>query len=314
MPAVVPAGGPSHARVPAGVWVLLGLGLVCYGLSSILVRLAGPVAPLPLALWRTLFVTLLLAPVALGKARGEMAAMDRREWGLIAAAGVGLGLHFATWIVAVQLTSVAAVSVLVTTTPLWIAVLGLLGVGLRPSRRTLGAVGVGVVGAALIGLGGSAGVPPPSPALGNALALGAAVLVSLYYLAGQRVRARRSFLAYFAPVNAVAAVTIAAVCVATGTPMGLPPEALAWCFAMAVGPGLIGHGSFATALGYLPASTLSLMSLAEPVIASALATVLFAEVPAPVALAGMAAVLVSIATVVRGSGRGGAAPADPAAP
>ncbi len=301
MPAVISDGGPSHVRVPAWIWVLLGFGLVCYGLSSILVRLAGPgVPPLPLALWRTLFVTLLLVPVALAKAGGEMAAMERREWGLIAASGIGLGLHFAMWIVAVQLTSVAAVSVLVTTTPLWIAVLGLLGVGLRPSRRTLAAVGVGVVGAALIGLGGSAGAPPPSPALGNALALGAAVLVSLYYLAGQRVRARRSFLAYFAPVNAVAAVTIAVVCVATGTPMGLPPEALAWCFAMAVGPGLIGHGSFATALGFLPASTLSLMSLAEPVIASILAAFLFAEVPAALALAGMTLVLVSIATVVRG--------------
>ncbi len=304
MPAVISDGGPTHARVPVGVWVLLGFGLVCYGLSSILVRLAGPVPPLPLALWRTLFVTLLLAPVALVRARGEMAAMERREWGLIAASGIGLGLHFVTWIVAVQLTSVAAVSVLVTTTPLWIAVLGLLGVGLRPGRRTLVAVGVGVVGAALIGVGGSAGVRPPQPALGNALALGAAVLVSLYYLAGQRVRARRSFLAYFAPVNAVAAVTIAVVCVVTRTPMGLPPEALAWCFAMAVGPGLVGHGSFATALGWLPASTLSLMSLAEPVLASILAGFLFAEVPAALSLAGMVAVLVSIATVVRS--RGGA--------
>ncbi len=300
MPAAhVPAARVPAARAPAAVWALLGVGLVCYGLSSILVRLAGPVPPLPLALWRTLFVTALLAPAALLRVRGEMAAMDRREWALVGAAGVALGLHFATWIVSVQLTSVAAASVLVTTTPLWIAVLGLLGVGGRPSRRTLVAVGVGVVGAALIGLGGSAGARPPQPALGNALALLAAVLVSAYYLAGQRVRARRSFLAYFAPVNAAAAVTIAAVCLATGTPMGLPPAALAWCFAMAVGPGLVGHGSFAVALGYLPASTLSLLSLAEPVIASVLAAMLFAEVPAPLALAGMAAVLVSIATVVR---------------
>lgn len=293
MPAALPV------RVPAAVWALLGVGLVCYGLSSVLVRLAGPVPPLALALWRTLFVTALLAPAALVRVRGEMAAMERREWALVGAAGVGLGLHFAAWIVSVQLTSVAAASVLVTTTPLWIAVLGLMGVGARPRRRTLVAVGVGVVGAALIGLGGSAGVRPPQPGTGNALALGAAVLVSLYYLAGQRVRARRSFLAYFAPVNAVAAATVWAVCLATGTPMGLPPEALAWCFAMAVGPGLVGHGSFAVALGYLPASTLSLMSLAEPVIASVLAAMLFAERPAAAALAGMAAVLASIATVVR---------------
>ena len=228
--------------------------------------------------------------------------MPRRSWALVCASGVVLGLHFATWIVSVQLTTVAAASVLVTTTPLWIAGLGLAGVGARPSRRTLVAVAVGVVGAALIGLGGSAGVPPPSPAAGNALALGAAGLVSLYYLAGQRVRQGASFLAYFAPVNAVAAVTILVVCLAAGVPLGVSREVLLWCFAMAVGPGLVGHGSFAVALGYLPASTLSLLGLAEPVIASALAVVLFSEVPSLVALGGMVAVLASIVVVVRGRG------------
>ena len=56
--------------------------------------------------------------------------MERREWALIGASGVVLGLHFATWIVSVQLTTVAAASVLVTTSA---AVdrrcSGLLGVG-----------------------------------------------------------------------------------------------------------------------------------------------------------------------------------------
>jgi drug/metabolite transporter (DMT)-like permease len=280
----------------------VALGLVCYGLSSILVRLAGPVEPLAIALWRTTFVTLLLAPAALVRARGEIARMPPKSWALIGASGVALGLHFATWIASVSLTSVAAASVLVTTTPLWIAGLGLAGVGARPTGRTLAAVGVGVVGAALIGLGGSVGVPPPSPGVGNALALGAAVLVSGYYLAGQRVRQGASFLAYFAPVNAVAAVTILVICLWLDVPMGLSREALLWCFAMAVGPGLVGHGSFAVALGYLPASTLSLLGLAEPVIASALAVLLFAEVPSVVALGGMTLVLVSIAAVVRGRG------------
>ena len=295
-------GGSAPARVPGRLWVLLAAGLVCYGLSSILVRAAGPAPPLAIALWRTVFVTALLAPAAVVRARGEIAAMPRRAWALIGASGVVLGLHFAAWIVSVQLTTVAAASVLVTTSPLWLAGLGLVGIGGRPSRRTLVAVGVGVVGAATIGLGGSAGVPPPAPGVGNALALGAAVLVSGYYLAGQSVRRGASFLAYFAPVNAVAAITLLVVCGATGTPLGLPPETLAWCFAMAVGPGLIGHGSFAVALGYVPASTLSLLGLAEPVIASALAVVLFAEVPSVLALGGMALVLVSIASVVRGRG------------
>ena len=293
---------PPDARGarPARVWALLGVGLLCYGSSSILVRAAGPVEPLALAAWRAGLVALLLAPVAAVRVRGELMRMSGREWRLVGASGVLLGLHFVAWIASVQLTTVAAASVLVTTSPLWLAALGLLGIGDRPDRRTLAAVAVGVAGAVLIGVGGSGGgAAPPHPALGNALALGAAVLVSGYYLVGRAVRQRTSFLAFFAPVNAIAAATAFAACAATGTPVVLAPATLALCLAMAVGPGLVGHGSFAFALGTVPASTLSLLGLAEPVIASALAAALFGETPSGVALAGIACVLASISAVVR---------------
>ena len=295
-----PAAPPRPA--PLGLWAVLGVGLVCYGLSSILVRAAGDVNPLAIAAWRTLFVTGLLAPAALVRARGEMAQMTPHEWSLVAASGVLLGLHFAAWISSVQLTTIASASVLVTMSPLWLGVLGLVGVGERPRRRTLFAIAGGTAGAVLIGVGGHSGSVPPNAALGNALALGAAALIALYYLAGRSVRQGASFLATFAPVNAIAAATAFAVLAATGAPLGLPPSALAWCLVMAVGPGLIGHGSFAYALGYLPAALLSVLSLAEPVVASAIAAALFGETPGAVAALGMAAVLVSIGVAVGGRG------------
>jgi drug/metabolite transporter (DMT)-like permease len=295
---VAEAPGPPH-RAPPAVWALLGVGLLCYGLSSILVRAAGPVEPMAIAAWRTVFVTLLLAPAAALKTRGELARMSGREWAVVVGVGVVLGLHFLTWIVSVQLTTVAAASVLVTTSPLWIALFGLAGFGERPDRRTVLSIGVGVVGAALIGLGGAGGgAAPPNPLVGNALALGAAALVSVYYLVGRSVRQRASFLAYFAPVNAVAALTALAACGIADVPLGLPLPTLALCLAMAVGPGLIGHGSFAVALGYLPAATLGLLGLAEPVLASGMAAVFFDETPSVLALVGMAVVLASIGVVV----------------
>lgn len=305
--------------VPGAIWALLGVGLLCYGSSSILVRAAGPVEPLAIAAWRTTFVALLLAPAAAVKASGELVRMSRRDWALVVASGVLLGFHFIAWIVSVQLTTVAAASVLVTTSPLWIAVFGALGFGARADRRTLLAVGLGVAGAALVGLGGAVGGPAPAgAAVGNALALGAAALVSVYYLVGQGVRQRASFLAFFAPVNAVAALTALLACWVSGTSLALPPETVALCFAMAVGPGLVGHGSFASALRHVPASTLSLLSLAEPVLASAMAVVLFGEMPAGLALAGMAGVLVSIAVVVTArrptTGAGVPVSASPAGP
>ena len=291
---------PARTGPPAGVWAVLAVGVLCTGASAILIRAAGPVEPLAVAAWRTAFVALFLAPVALLRVRGELARMRPRDLALVAVSGVLLGLHFVAWIVSVKLTTVAAATALVTTSPLWIAAAGALGWGERPGRRTLAAVAAGVAGAVLIGVGGAGGgVAPPAPALGNALALGAAVLFSAYLLVGRSVRRQTSFLAFFAPVNAVAAGTAVAVCVLTGTPLGLPPRALALCLAMAAGPGLGGHGAFAFALGSVAPSTLSLLGLAEPVIASALAAALFAETPSPAVLVGMACVLASIAAVVR---------------
>ena len=286
------------ARAPAAVWGLLGAGLLALGSSAILIRLAGEAPALALAAWRTLFVSALLLPAAVVHARAEVAAFTRRDVALVVAAGVLLGLHFMGWIASVQLTSVASASVLVTTSPLFIAVLGVMFLRERPDRRTVSAILVAVVGAVLIGLSERDGGTYPNPALGNGLALGAAVLVSIYLLIGRSVRQRTSFLAYFAPLNAVAAVTCVVGCWVSGVPLGLPLPVLGLAFVMALGPGLLGHGSFTVALRFLPAAFLGLLSLSEPVIASVAALVLFGEQPEPLALVGAITVLASIAAVI----------------
>lgn len=301
-PAGVPPAPPTGRRraaphVPPGIWVLVGLGLLSYGISSPLVRLAGDVPGLAIAAWRCAMVSALLLPVVLVRERAALAALPARDWALIVGAGAFLGVHFVAWILSVQLTTIAAASVLVTTTPLWIAVLGTV-VGERPSRATALAILGGVAGAALIGWGSTSDQVAVSPSLGNALALGAAALVSVYLLAGRSVRQRHSFLVYFAPVNAVAALVTVGACVVVGVPLALPWPVLGVIAVMAVGPGLLGHGSFAAALRWVPAATLGLLGLAEPVLASAIAAVAFGEIPSAASVAGMGVVLLSIASVL----------------
>lgn len=285
-------------RAPASVWGAVGVGLLAFGSSPILIRLAGDAPAFALAAWRTLFVSALLLPVLAGRYRSEVAAFARRDVLLILAAGVLLGLHFMAWIASVQLTSVASASVLVTTSPIMIAMLGAVFLNERPTRRTVAAIAVAVVGSALIGVSEGTGGTYPNPALGNAVALGAAFLVSVYLLIGRAVRQRTSFVAYFAPLNAVAAVTCVAGCVMLDVSLWIGAPALGLAFLMGVGPGLLGHGSFAVALKYLPAALMGLLSLAEPVLASAVAYAWFGETPRPLALVGMVLILASIAAVV----------------
>lgn len=287
------------ARTPLAVWALLAGGLVSLGASAILIRYAGDTAPVAIAAWRTVLVTAVLTPWALAAAGDEMAGFSGRDWALIGAAGVTLGLHFVAWIASVGLTTVASASVLVTTSPVFIAILGAVFLRERPSPWVAAGIAVAIGGAVMIAVGeGGDGAAMPTAPLGNALALGAALLVSVYLLIGRAVRQRASFLAYFVPVNAVAAATTVGACVATGTSLLVGWPVLGLCLVIALGPGLLGHGSFTVALRYIPAAVLGLLTLAEPVLASALAFVLFGEAPSPLALGGIAVVLVALGVVV----------------
>lgn len=308
---MAPAAPPLRTHVPPRVWLTLTAGLLALSVSPILVRLAleaqvvggaarnGPV----LVVWRTVFAAALLAPWALRRGgREEMGALAGRDWALIVFGGIFLGLHFLAWFESLVWTSVASASVLVTTSPLFIAALGWVALRERLPWRTIVAIVAAVVGAVLIGWG-EVGGPAPNPTLGNGLALGGALLVSVYLLVGRAVRQRVGFIAYVFPLYAVAGLTALGAVLVQGSPLGQPPTALVLCLVMAVFPQILGHGSFNYAVRYLPAAFLGLLSLAEPVVASVIALFLFAEAPGPVALAGMALVVAAVAWEIVGGRR-----------
>ncbi len=276
---------------------MLALGLVSISISAILVRYATSAPGLALATWRTTFAALLLAPVALPRIKPDLSRFTRRDWLLIVAGGVFLGFHFIAWIESLYHTSVASASVLVTTSPLFIAVSGFIVLRERLTVRTVGAILVAVAGAVLIGLGDAGDETFPNASWGNTLALLASLLVSGYLLIGRAVRQRVSFLAYLFPLYTVAALTILVVALVTGTELVQPWPILGLCLAMAVFPQLMGHGSFNYAVKFLPAALLGLLSLLEPIIGAGLAYMLFDEVPGPLALVGMVVVLASVAVV-----------------
>ena len=99
---------------------------------------------------------------------------------------------------------------------------------------------------------------------------------------------------------------IAAFALATGVPLsGFPVEIYLLCLAMALLPQILGHGSFNYAIKFFPAAYLGLLSLLEPIGASLLALVLFAEMPGMMAIVGMVLILFAVGmTVVFGEREG----------
>ena len=287
---------------PKSVIPILALGLVSIMVSPILVRFAGEAPGVAVAVWRTVFAALLLTPVAVMRIGPEVKQFSRREWVLVLGAGVVLGLHFIAWIESLYHTTVASASVLVWTNPLFLAVLGFFFLRERLTRSVVIALMVGVFGAGLLGWGDLTSPldQAANPMLGNSLALVAAVLVSIYLLIGRVVRQRYSWLAYVFPLYVTVALTTLGMAWGTGIPLlGYPLAVYGWCALLALGPSLLGHGSFNYVVRYIPVALLGIISLLEPVGASILAYFLFDEVPGLLALAGMLLVLVGVGTALR---------------
>jgi len=276
-----------------------------------LIRLtAAP--PLAIAAWRLTFASLVLLPLFARRAgRDDWRALGPRARWIALLAGVALALHFASWIASLRLTSVAASAVLVALSPVFAWVLSAVFLRERPTRLQAAGIVLGVAGAAVIALG-DARSGARHVLLGDLLALVGAVCAAAYLVIGRRLRAGLGLVAYVTPVYGVAAVVLLTWAAVRGE--AFRPYAPAdWAIfaALAAGPMLVGHTGFNYALRYLPAYTVNVGVLAEPVGATLIAWALpaIAEAPSPWTLAGGAVVLAGVALTLLGSTRAGGADA-----
>jgi len=100
-------------------------------------------------------------------------------------------------------------------------------------------------------------------------------------------------------VWSTSAVLLLALVLGAGVPMtGYPPRTVGAFLALALVPTLLGHGLVNRSLRSLPAPTVGLFLLGEPIGASILAYFLFREVPSASTFAGGGLVLFALGLVV----------------
>ena len=279
---------------------MLSVAVVAVSLAAIFIRLAD--APgVVVAWWRMAIAALVLAPVALRALRRT--PLTRATVLPTAAAGVLLGVHFATWISSLSYTSVAASVALVSTTPLWVALLSWAFLKQVPTLTVLMGVLLAVAGGAVIGFGDALGTTAsaPAPLLGDALALVGAMAVAGYLLLG-RVAQRRglSIDAYAGVAYAVAAFVLLPMPWLVGASyVAYPPATFVWVVALALVPQLIGHTGINYAMRHLDPTRVATATLLEPIGAGLLAFLVFAEVPSTFTLIGAAALLIGVVLTVR---------------
>lgn len=280
------------------------LGVIAVSFAAIFIRLAQKEsAPsLVLAAARLSVATLVLTPVVLRRHLAELRAVRRSDLLWATVSGAVLGLHFATWITSLEYTAVVNSVTLVTTSPLWVALLAPLLLGERLTRATVAGLVLAIGGGVLVAASAAAGDPPTrhDPWLGNGLALAGAVAAAVYLIIGRRLRAHLGLLVYIWLVYGVAAILLVGVVIVSGEQVGgLPGTVYLWMILLGLVPQLIGHSSFNYALGYLPAAYVSLVILGEPIGSGLLAMALLEEWPVPLQLAGSALILLGIGVASR---------------
>ena len=289
--------------------LVLFLGIFAVSTSSVFIRIAQREATsLEVAAYRLSIASLVLLPFV-WRRRAELYALGWGQWRLILLSGFFLAVHFAAWISSLAYTSVASAVVLVSTTPLWVALLSPVFLRERLSARVWLGLVIALLGGILVGVNEAcawhgAGLSCPDLAsfyagkafFGNLLALAGGIMAAGYMIVGRKLRPTLSLVGYIGTVYPVAALVLDGMALASGARLSGFSLITLLCFvALALIPQLLGHTSYNYALGYLPAAYVSVATLAEPIGATLLAAIVLREVPTVLEWAGGAIILVGIA-------------------
>jgi drug/metabolite transporter (DMT)-like permease len=285
------------------------MGILFVSTASIFIRFAQVEASsIVIAAARLVVASLILLPIAWLKFWHEFRALSRLDFAKATLSGIFLALHFAVWISSLQYTSVASSVVLVTTTPLWVAILS--PVILKEPIRKSVIIGlfISILGGVIVAFGNACVFQngqfvcqrldfSGQAMLGNFLALSGAWMAAGYMLMGRQLRKKLSTISYTALVYGVAALLLLIVVVVRAEPVfSYFGETYLWLLALGIFPQLLGHSLFNWSLKYISAAYVSLSLLGEPIGTILLALIFLKE--SPTLLEGMGAVLILLGIAI----------------
>ena len=312
---------PAQERPPVNPYLALSIAVLSVSTASIFIRYAQAEAPsLVIAAYRLSLAVLLLAPLALTRYRDELRSLRSRRLGFALLSGLFLALHFATWITSLEYTTVASSVVLVTTTPLWVALIAPFALKEPITRPILIGMGLALIGGLVVGLNDAClwqgSLVCPSLAemvrgqafLGDLLALAGAVMAALYLIIGRRLRERLSLVSYIFVVYGMAAVALLVMTIFARQPLlDYKPSTYMWMLLLALIPQLFGHSTYNWSLRYVSAAIVSITLLGEPIGSTILAVILLDEAPTSLKIFGAILILTGIYIATVGESRRGRA-------
>ena len=265
--------------------------------AAIFIRLAEA-PPLVIATYRLGIASIILIPFLLTHPKRIFNKLSRGDVSLMLLSSLFMALHFGLWITSLEYTSIASSVILVTSSPLFVALISYFLWGERLTKQMMLGIGIALVGALFIARGGFA--LSQETLLGDGLALLAALAMGSYLVIGRQLRRRVDIYHYLAIVySGSALILLISTLIAGYSLSGYSQTTYTMMILLAVVPQLIGHSSLNLALRLLPATFVAIAILGEPVGATTLGYFILGEVPTLVEILGGLLILGGIFTVLR---------------
>jgi len=293
-------------------------GILSVSTSSIFIRFAqaDSVNSMVIASARLTVASLILAPLALTRYWQELRQVSKKDLALGAFSGFFLALHFMSWITSLEFTTIISSVVLVTTTPLWVAILAPFLLKEKVNSGLVLGMALALVGGLLIALSdsctwtGGFSCAPFSDILngnsfiGNLLATLGAWMAAGYILIGRQLRSKLSLIPYIFIVYGFAAVFSMAFVIGMAYQItGFAPKTYLWLMLLGLVPQLFGHSSFNWALKYLNATMVSVLLFGEPIGSTILGILVYNEIPPLLSILGGVLILIGIFITTTSSGK-----------
>ena len=296
---------PESAAPAWNHYAILVVAQLAVGSAAILARigLSDGLGPISLSAWRLTVasITLLLIGRIHPIGRQSSGTLESRDRALLLAAGILLGLHFATWFASLQRIPVARSTLLVCTSPVFTGLIAVIALRQRiPAlfwwgllMAAFGVVGVTWQEGAATNLTGPAWI-------GDLLALAGAVAIAVYLIVAQNLQSRIGSMRLITWTYTCAAVVLWPFAMALESGRILPNGLPGWgsIIGMALIPQLIGHTAMNWSLNHFTANAVGAATLLEPLFAAALAWWLFQESITPLQSAGALVLLLGVALAI----------------
>ena len=290
-------------------YLLLLVGIAAVSTAAILIRLIlADATALVIAAYRLALSALISGALWISRKDRQTLIIGNKDYGLLLLAGIFLAAHFAAWITSLEYISVSSSVILVTTTPLWVALLSPLVLKEPVSKRFYGGMSVAILGGLVIAVSGPCQLSGAGLActgsvlegndhtlLGMFLALFGAWMAAGYMLIGRKLRVKMDNLSYTTSVYSVSALVLVLAAVLRGERLfGYPPQIYGLFLALAIIPQLLGHSVLNYSLEALPATVVSMALLGEPVGSTILAILFLKEIPSALEIVGGILILCGI--------------------